>query len=129
MTTCRSELQAPPPKLRNIPGEMTRFYVESRRKGILPHLVDLQEYNGNGACGCEHFQIRIKPLIERGQTAPHWNPDALRCHHIRVAYRYFTDEILRGLRMQDAARKRQQQLRQVTPPAPRRFAREYFLRA
>lgn len=60
-----------------IEGEAWRFHVRSRRANQPPHLVELDAYNGNGRCSCEHFDHRFRPDLERG-IARDW----LRCHHI-----------------------------------------------
>lgn len=64
-------------------GEPTRFYVISRRAGVEPYLVDLDEYGGNGWCACEHFEFRLQPIVTRGL-----NEEPLRCWHIEQALRW-----------------------------------------
>lgn len=68
-----------------IEGEPRRFHVESDELGREPFLVDLDEYNGNGWCGCEDFEFRRQPLLERGAE-----PGTERCKHIECALRYQT---------------------------------------
>ena len=65
-----------------IDGEPLRFHVRSRSEPF-PHLVDLGEYCGNGQCSCIDFEMRRKPLLERGAYPADW----LECWHIRQAKR------------------------------------------
>lgn len=67
-----------------IQGEPMRFMVASRREGVDPYLVDLEEFGGNGQCGCEHFQFRLQPILERGAKP---SPE-LQCFHIEQARSY-----------------------------------------
>jgi hypothetical protein len=64
-----------------VAGEPRRFFVASRTPGIEPYLVDLDEYRGNGWCGCQDFEFRRQPHLERGAKAGH----ATRCFHVQQA--------------------------------------------
>jgi hypothetical protein len=68
-----------------------RYYVGSRSRPGLEHLVELDMYGGNGACSCEHFHFNLEPFLKKGATAC----DALRCHHIKEARQAFTDDVIR----------------------------------
>lgn len=68
-----------------------RFTVRSRRAGVPSYLVDLDEYNFNGNCHCEHFRFRLQPQLEEGASAS----PMLRCWHINVARQLFLEEQLR----------------------------------
>lgn len=48
------------------------------------YLVDLDEYDWNGRCGCHHFEIRLLPKLRKGFRGPH-----LECKHIAPARRAF----------------------------------------
>lgn len=86
-------------KVAPIPGELFRFYVESRtRKWIeFRHLVDLEAYNGAGQCSCEHYQFSCEPKLARGRAPS----PALRCAHIRAARAYFRSTLLRRMTFDD----------------------------
>lgn len=58
-------------KVSNISGEPFRFFVHSTTRDI-DFLVDLEENEWKGACGCEDFQFRF---------ATRQGP----CKHIRAA--------------------------------------------
>ena len=79
--------------VRPIEGELLRFHVLRDEESDEGYLVDLQALDGNGECGCPHFQFRLKPQLasvgKYGLTA--------RCKHIRRARSYFLDEIIRTL--------------------------------
>lgn len=47
------------------------------------------EYNGNGACGCEDFDFRVRPQLEKG-AAP---GVTLECRHIHLARHYSAVEL------------------------------------
>ena len=72
-----------------IEGELFRFHVRSRTRGI-QHLVDLEEYEWNGACSCEHFTLRFRRQLEDG-AAP---GNSRRCDHIKRARDYALEELL-----------------------------------
>jgi len=59
--------------------EARRFHVNVRGKPGHTYLVDLDEYRGNGWCGCQDFEFRRSPRLIRGQTS------RSRCKHIRHA--------------------------------------------
>jgi hypothetical protein len=77
-----------------ISGEPLRFHVASRSRKTV-HLVDLEEYDMNGACSCEHFAFTLQPLLESG--AKNRNT---RCYHIQRARDYLCDKILRQVAQQ-----------------------------
>lgn len=47
------------------------------------HTVDLAEFDCSGACSCEHFDMRIRPLLERRVIRPH--ESRAKCKHIAKA--------------------------------------------
>ena len=70
-----------------------RYLVESRTKVGVTHVVELDLYDGNGGCTCEHFTYRLEPLLKTGTSVE--ETDALRCDHIRAARRKLVDDIIR----------------------------------
>lgn len=75
-----------------IAGETFRFYVDSKSRPDMPHLVDLESYRWGGQCSCENFKFRHeKALSELGpKSIP---DDSFRCSHIKAARSYYMDEI------------------------------------
>mgnify|MGYP001615675967 CR=1 FL=1 len=59
-----------------IEGEPFRFHVQSDSEDI-HYLVDLEEHDGNGWCGCAQFQFRCTPALASGHKS--------RCKHILAA--------------------------------------------
>jgi hypothetical protein len=58
--------------------EAQRFYVQSGTRSLL---VDLEEWEGRGECGCEHFHYKVSPEYKNG------NPADLSCKHILAVKR------------------------------------------
>jgi hypothetical protein len=82
------------PIITEIEREPLRFLVASRTNPNHRHLVDLEEHNYNGFCGCATFQYRMAPLIKE----PGWKPGlSTQCHHIRLARYYFADKMIRAM--------------------------------
>ena len=42
-----------------IPGELTRFFVQSSSRPAIQHIVDM-DYEGKPCCSCEDHQVRGK---------------------------------------------------------------------
>ena len=74
-----------------ITGEPLRFHVQSRTVENLKHLVDLEEYNFNGFCGCQDFDFRKRMIAERR------NGERARCWHIEQARDFFINDILKKM--------------------------------
>lgn len=70
-----------------IVGECLRYYVSSATNPNAPHMVDLSENHGNGACSCRDWITRRNPAIKAG--APLFTR-ATSCRHVLAARRYFT---------------------------------------
>lgn len=68
-----------------------RFLVESESEQAKPHLVDLENYAGNGECSCKHFVCRLAPELKMGRAPG----NATRCKHIQAARAVFTDYAVR----------------------------------
>lgn len=91
--------------------EALRYFVPSQSDPDgPPHLVELDAFDGNGMCSCQHFQCRCYPLLRRGigpkeaveitqiKLKPNRQiQDALRCEHILSARSQFLDEVLREI--------------------------------
>ena len=74
-----------------VTGEPMRFMVPSRTHRNAPYLVDLEENDFNGACGCVQFAMRLNPLIRE----PDWEPGpATQCWHILITREYFLRDML-----------------------------------
>ena len=71
-----------------------RWFVPSRSREGVEHLVDLEAYGGNGRCECEHFQFtlerRLKQRLDAGAPAS----DVTRCHHINEARAELADLLI-----------------------------------
>ena len=77
-----------------------RFMFRSDERANVVHVVDLDpmqydERLGRNVkkweeCTCEHFTMRIRPLLQRGTVLP--DTPAARCKHIRRARKILTDK-------------------------------------
>lgn len=81
-------------RVREIPGEVMRFHVESWSHPQRPHVVDLLAHTGRGECSCTDWQTRRGPAIKAG--ASQGSPEAL-CRHVKVARVYFLNKLLRSM--------------------------------
>lgn len=82
------------------------------------HRVDMTEYRGNGACGCENFEIKVRPHLERG-AAP---AVRLACYHLRKVREYSAVELWVGIaaeieKNQEAQRARAREMERKRPHA------------
>lgn len=92
-----------PLSVTEIAGEFFRFHCGSRSSPGKEYLVDLEENDWAGRCGCIHFEMKCQPKLNKG----HAPCDGLRCSHIRRCRSYLLDEILPKLAKQ--LRKGQEQ--------------------
>ena len=69
-------------------GETMRFWVQS--SGEFPHLVDMNEYHGNGECSCGDFKHKKKPMyVKNGKQIINYGlADTTRCKHINSVITY-----------------------------------------
>ena len=74
-------------RVQPIPGEPLRYYVESWSSPTRPHVVDLAENKGNGACSCKDFVTRRQPAIDA--KADLFTRETS-CRHVIAARRHFT---------------------------------------
>lgn len=82
---------------------LLRYHVDSGSRSQVKHLVDLDLYDRNGACSCEHFTFNLEKHLKSGLRAnpgmrckpgtDWWN--VLRCHHIREARDKLADDVIR----------------------------------
>jgi len=86
-------------KVQAIPGETMRFHVESWSSPQKPHLVDLLEYDGAGACSCTDWSTRRGPAIKAGCLPG--LPETM-CRHVAVARRVFLNQLLRQMATEHA---------------------------
>jgi hypothetical protein len=77
----------------DIEGEPLRFLVDSRSRVEMKHLVDLEELNGRGRCGCEHFSIRLD------------KEKHLTCDHVKAAQIHLAKKVVRQYSATRASRK------------------------
>lgn len=68
-----------------------RFLVRSRKRDGVKHLVQLDAYNYNGACGCENFCNPLLRKLREGALPS----DETRCYHIRRVREVLMDKFLR----------------------------------
>lgn len=71
----------------------TRYIFNSLTQQDIAHVVDLTSNKLNGECTCQHFQMRVKPMIKQGILDP--SSEKARCKHIRVARQVFYEAILK----------------------------------
>jgi hypothetical protein len=79
------------PGVEKLEGENLVYLVQSLSRLRIKHRVDLSLYGGQGGCGCERFEMKIGPALERGATPT----PRLECRHIQMAKRhYYWENIL-----------------------------------
>lgn len=83
-------------------GSWVVYFVHSRTRASIYWRVDLEAYDWNGACDCEHFKFHCEPNLVRGAKAS----DDFRCYHIKMARSHVMDEVFPTLL--EAIRKKQQ---------------------
>ena len=92
-----------------VPGELTRFHVQSESEPGIRHMVDLAFNGGSGFCSCQAFSFTCernikagKPLFSRGNPIVNekggisW-PDATICKHIEKVHQYLLPTLLKRL--------------------------------
>ena len=93
-------LQAIFPTVTPVPGEPLRYWVQSRSRNTVRHLVDLTAYDGNGECECEQFRFKFGPRLNAGMV-PGLRTE---CHHIIAAKRYLATMVARQATANEAKR-------------------------
>ena len=84
--------------VRVISEDCTRWLFHSSSRKDEWHLVDLSEWDHSGGCGCEHFQMRIQPLLACRAIRPH--SDQAKCKHIRACEKALLLRVKRQLSAQ-----------------------------
>jgi hypothetical protein len=77
------------PEVTKVEGEVLRYWVRSRSRTTLDHLVDLMGHGGNGECACERFGFKMARDLAKGLT-PGLRTE---CWHIQLAKRYLATEV------------------------------------
>lgn len=72
-----------------VPGEPLRYYVQSRSRRNIKHLVDLAECGYNSACSCEAFQMRLLPQMRKDRAEGY--QIKRRCVHIKKAMEFHAE--------------------------------------
>lgn len=98
----KSSLQGQFQSVSPVAGEPLRYYVKSRSRTKVIHLVDLTGHDGNGECSCERFGFAMAPNLAKG-IAPGLRTE---CAHIQIAKRYLAAQVIR--QTLENARKRDQ---------------------
>ena len=79
------------PRVTPIPGEALRYYVGSRSRQAVQHIVDLSALYGNGQCSCEAFCFKAAKRLATGEVPS----EQTECRHIREAKRYLALTVVR----------------------------------
>lgn len=79
------------PEVSPVQGEVLRYFVRSRSRTKVIHLVDLMGHDGNGECSCERFGFRMAPDLAKG-VVPGLRTE---CRHIQLAKRYLATQVAR----------------------------------
>lgn len=119
-----------------IPGEcMFRVYVNGTCEPV--YLVDLEEYRGNGSCGCENFEkVRFPTLRTQGRIIDD-KERGTRCKHIHAAREFVATQRFSWLVttlapktiMDELIRRRRKELSAKEKAVRETEIREAYLRA
>lgn len=72
-----------------------QWLVESESRGeVIQHQVDLSDWNFNGSCTCEHFDLRIRPELEVTGIKNVEPDNDSRCKHIKYLREVVMNTIL-----------------------------------
>lgn len=63
---------------------ITSLWCRSDSRAGREHLLNLEDYFGNGACNCESARFNFEPKLSTGVD---WDGSELRCKHVRRARR------------------------------------------
>lgn len=83
--------------MRPVKGDRLVFEARESRPGSRWHRVDLEAFQGNGCCGCEHFQIRLYPraqALTRLPAARRLRVEPVHCKHLTYVVRQWARERL-----------------------------------
>jgi len=70
--------------------DILRYTVDSRSRAGVTHVVELDLYDGNGGCTCEHFSFKLEEHLKKGAKPQ----DRLRCKHIHESRAALVDDII-----------------------------------
>ena len=70
------------------------FHFQTSQNSDEFHLVDLREYNGSGACWCEHFRFRCEPKLKNGSIQPY--EAGSQCKHIVMSRLILGDRLIKA---------------------------------
>jgi len=76
-------------EIEQVAGEWFRLFVRSDTNPRIMHLVDLTEYEWNGACSCQDFQFHKQKHLEEGLRDDRFTL-TYQCKHMNRARFYFT---------------------------------------
>ena len=71
------------PEVAPDPIEREVFHVRSSRRGEEPWRVDMEEFCGHGACGCEDFMLRRRKALDEAAERRQPIPKS-QCRHIKA---------------------------------------------
>lgn len=87
-----------------------RYQVDSDSREDVKHLVEIDAFEGNGRCSCEHFTFALEKLTR----LPGFEPsNASRCRHILEARDAMLDEVIaliKGQQKKNGSDKQEQQV-------------------
>lgn len=87
-----------------------RYKVDSATREDVEHLVEIDAYEGNGRCACEHFTFKLEKLV----NVPGFKPsNATRCHHIMEARDEMLDQMIKLIKSRQKANGSAKQEHQV----------------
>tara|TARA_B100001939_G_C16927365_1_gene612337 strand:+ start:1411 stop:1707 length:297 start_codon:yes stop_codon:yes gene_type:complete len=70
-----------------------RYVFQSSSNRDVSHIVDLEDNYPIGECSCEHFQFKIKKLLDQRIIKP--NSQQAVCKHMRVAKDLFYEMMIK----------------------------------
>lgn len=84
-----------------------RCLVSSERNPNRVYLVDLEEYDGVGFCGCTDFATRKQPELEKLTGLERWRTrKRWYCKHIKAVRGWLASQYLDGLLRERARAKK-----------------------
>jgi len=102
-------------------GNLLHYKVDSRSRPGVQHVVELEHYDGHGACTCEHFCFGLERHLKNGVRPDNFRArDKLRCEHIREALEQLAVDVIEATRNQN--KKRDDETRRRNGRSVRRSA-------
>jgi hypothetical protein len=117
--------------------DVLRWIIPSDYDPHVSYVVELDSYQKNGECQCEHFEMRLRPLLSRMVTPEEAVAsglvklkkgtrveDALRCKHILDAQKRFACAMVGALSNMRKANEKllRKNAQTITPPPRNRVA-------